>query len=206
MRFAVAVTCCYVAGSVAATTPETCRSGMDSEALATSMTLWEERSLALNRAICSYELDWGHFPPCRETSAGSTFLDDRQLSDTATISQPLNYLEQGLSLERVNRDPFRNDAAFAYVGVLRGPGTDYGWCLISAGPDRVLQIDVRDYRPNSARFATELLHKLYDPTNGTCSSGDLFKSKEVQDFKAYGSSEPGFVQFVSKFYSRKPVE
>lgn len=57
--------------------------------------------------------------------------------------------------------------------------SDKAWILISAGPDKVYDImpqqDFRQPRDSTALWNT-LVNKTYDPTNGTVSSGDIWRS------------------------------
>lgn len=71
-------------------------------------------------------------------------------------------------------DPFSADGkqTFAYYA------TDNGWILFSPGPDRKFDLDWKLYNPAVPQPSPELVPFEYDPTNGTVSSGDIFRVKQ----------------------------
>lgn len=53
-----------------------------------------------------------------------------------------------------------------------------GWILISAGPDRKYDIDpANDFYYEGSDLSPVFIEKIYDPTNGTKSSGDIVRTK-----------------------------
>lgn len=89
----------------------------------------------------------------------------------ATLTTPVAYLTTYLS------DPFAPDkgAVFCYYV----PPQGNGWIVWSAGPDGVYEIDpAADFDPAQDVPSVSLLNKTYDPSNGTESRGDVWRTSK----------------------------
>jgi len=85
------------------------------------------------------------------------------------LTSPIVYVTANLT------DPFSGETrqAFRYSRLDEGRG----WILYSAGPDGVYDIDpAGDLDAGSGDLLTALVDKTFDPTNGTTSRGDIWRS------------------------------
>lgn len=103
------------------------------------------------------------------TAIEAYFTDQQAYPPTAAVlTTPVPYMTS------LFVDPFAQgpDTPIAYHG------TDRGWILYSAGPTKQYQIipqqDYNDRVPTDRNPA--LVHKTYDPTNGTISAGDIWRA------------------------------
>ncbi len=105
-------------------------------------------------ALEAYRTDHNAFPP----------------SLTPFLTTPVAYLQE------IPRDPFSEEGApIQYYAPANG-----GCILNSMGPDRKYDIDLpSEY---SFRPYKSLLYKMYDPRNGTYSSGDIFQMYKFDRF------------------------
>ena len=137
------------------------------------------RSLAA--AIETYFLDSNSYPPATDFPGNSTFRATPgkipvSSFTNAILTTPIAYILNHFP------DPFGNEARsdpFGYY-VVPGPKEDPdqgGWLLFSPGPDAKYDLDWRAYDPAKKQPTLVLLKYTYDPTNGTISSGDIWRSK-----------------------------
>ena len=95
----------------------------------------------------------------------------RGIGSAISITTPISYLTQ------VPDDPFANsDTTFGYYTVTTEKAA--GWSLWSPGPDEKYDLDWKVYDPAVPQPSTDLIPYTYDPTNGTVSSGDIFRVKQ----------------------------
>jgi hypothetical protein len=109
----------------------------------------------LSTAIESYNVDHGTYPPGNRD----------ELRETPNmLTTPVAYIT------RIPEDPFSPESGGKICYYLKG--NDY--LLYAAGPDRVIDIDPEaDFDPQD-RY--KMIDKIYDPTNGTVSKGDIIRT------------------------------
>jgi hypothetical protein len=115
-------------------------------------------------------------------------------SSYMTLTTPMAYITsypvdpftslKGMTFVYWSINPGENDPS----GKITGTETHFGWILVSPGPDGVYDIpaECEVYDPSipqpSARFLTGSNRFggafTYDPTNGTISSGDIWRVKQ----------------------------
>jgi type II secretory pathway pseudopilin PulG len=131
---------------------------------------------ALATAIESYDVDYNHYPLWELRSDFATprptFILPRPEKHTGSLTTPIAYIT------RIFPDPFSADKEewFSYYT------TDNKWIVISAGPDKdydiVPQQDFQQAGDSNALW-NAIVNKTYDPTNGTHSNGDIWRSNVI---------------------------
>ena len=141
------------------------------------------RSLAT--ALDSYYIDCSYYPAWAEyeksangsmPSDSDAFLmpsfrvwaEPREVKTFMMLTTPVAYITQ------FPPDPFADvpGATYCYYS------DNSGWILVSPGPDKQFDIDpFEDYVSTVQQPSSLLLEKLYDPTNGVASRGDIFRVK-----------------------------
>jgi hypothetical protein len=124
---------------------------------------------SLSTALESYIVD-NRMPPPSADGA-------RRCIPVSVLTTPVAYIVG----ESITSDPFMDDEQrHSSHPFLYGAVGD-GYLIVSAGPDKTYDIDPqRDYDPacrgNAASsVCAPLLLKTYDPTNGTISTGDIWR-------------------------------
>lgn len=88
-----------------------------------------------------------------------------------TLTTPIAYITS------LYPDPFAPaGATFGYYSVKKDDAA--GWILISPGPDGKYDLDWKLYDPAVPQPSQALIPFAYDPTNGTVSPGDVFRTKQ----------------------------
>jgi hypothetical protein len=114
-----------------------------------SRTLSDMRSMAT--ALEAWRIDNAQYPP-----------------HLNVLTTPIAYVT------RMMLDPFNVGEPFAYHRETR-PDVE-GWLLVSQGPDEDFDIDpARDYDGSAPQPTPALAARIFDPTNGTISDGDLVR-------------------------------
>jgi thioredoxin-related protein len=94
-----------------------------------------------------------------------------------SLTSPISYITSSMMTDPFSPDEKENPRPFSYYG-----GKKNSWILISPGPDGNYDINPeRDYHGfETTQVGPEdsLLIKAYDPTNGSVSSGDIFRIKQ----------------------------
>ncbi len=131
----------------------------------------DQRSLAT--AIEAYRVDTNRYPMWEMrtdfATQRPTFILPRTDRPVGSITTPIAYITS------IPRDPFSagREEWFSYYT------SDNAWILISAGPDKdydiVPQEDFQQPRDSKALWNI-IVDKTYDPTNGTMSNGDIWRS------------------------------
>ncbi|MDI6782939.1 MAG: zinc-ribbon domain-containing protein [bacterium] len=89
------------------------------------------------------------------------------------LTTPVSYVTS------IPNDPFsfkRNQIYHYYTGIIEEEEKPY-WILTGRGPDRKSDIEVTRYNPQYPDWQEPyLILKSYDPTNGTVSQGDIFRT------------------------------
>jgi type II secretory pathway pseudopilin PulG len=143
----------------------------------------DQRSLAT--ALECYYVDNSCYPSCAAGGEGANcelpadseacqlptfriWSQPWQQKEYSTLTTPVAYITSYFN------DPFSDDPNATYIYYTDGQG----WVLISPGPDGVYDIDpLEDYISTLSQPSPALLEKCYDPSNGTKSSGDIFRVK-----------------------------
>lgn len=138
-----------------------------------SRTLADMRTYAT--ALESYYTDNNHYPPdSRDMGPDNggidfTFWFMPELSLTTPIAYVTSYF----------RDPFWQDGPDRYFqyGSIRS-----GWIIASCGPDKdsVDRGDIKErlHYLQAGPSTPDLIHRMYDSTNGTVSEGDVMRLKQ----------------------------
>ena len=89
-----------------------------------------------------------------------------------TLTTPIAYMTSHF------KDTFaETGATFGYYTTVGDKGTN-GWIVWSPGPNEKYDLDWKVYDPNQKDPLLGLAPFAYDPTNGTVSSGDIFRIKQ----------------------------
>lgn len=130
---------------------------------------------AVATALEAYRVDYSRYPPCGPNLSGEEGLWH--------VSRPVSFIvEQNLTdIYRTTRGGSqrtmygymsRDDDDYAFSGVAN-PRNGQWWMITSNGPDMVLN----DYKTTIDNDSfQEFVDTLYDPTNGTISPGNLYRS------------------------------
>ena len=129
----------------------------------------QEDLLAIRTALEAYHADWNDLPP-----AGGEALP------VARLTTPIPYLQEAPANPFADRRVGRKAKPFAFwvedsgqVDLAEAPK----WYVVSPGPDRRMDLARADLRPAAVEARRpDFVDRLYDPTNGTLSRGDLFVS------------------------------
>ncbi len=148
-------------------------------------------------ALESYSVDHNKYPPTTwNPTNGSWVLEERWKVFPGTLTTPISYVSSNAPLEDIFRRAHNFDTELSYqimylpsVWYLPPYRSDDGtywkqcrryglWVLRSAGPDTYYQnhFDMKgDYDNGGWNLAS------YDPTNGTVSAGDIYRSQKRSD-------------------------
>jgi type II secretion system protein G len=138
------------------------------------------RSLAT--AIESYGVDVGRYPYGQSLAVPTPYQKLRQLTTPVAYitSIPQDPFYQGGGLfsilypnERADTYLYNTGVAEFGNGVAQTPELFQKWSLTGTGPDGQLQFAYYAFSPSFIRDKRYLIW-VYDPTNGTVSSGDIF--------------------------------
>jgi type II secretory pathway pseudopilin PulG len=141
-----------------------------------SRTRADMRSMAT--AIESYFVDYNAYPmstigsAADSASSASPLLDSMPtLSVNQSLSTPIAYITCHFPDVFIDQDP--GLSTFSYYSDRRG------WILVSPGPDRDFDLNpLGVYTSDVPQPSPELLQFAFDPTNGTISSGDIFRVRQ----------------------------
>lgn len=150
----------------------------------------DQRTMTI--ALETYYLDLNNYPAWslrREENANGGLQDKKgelaliptfripNGSNLATLTTPIGYLPCYWA------DPYAplKGATYGYWNDGTKDTTATGYIIWSAGPDRVYDLTIDNiaqaYNPQSAAISPLLLNCTYDPSNGTGSRGDLYRTK-----------------------------
>lgn len=146
-----------------------------------SRTRADMRSMAT--AIESYYVDWNRYPAWSDDPGSNirgpeldgerrpSFMASSPEGHARGITTPIAYLT------RYPEDVFTQDERpFAYLALKWQDGRDT-WLVYSPGPDQDYDIDHGSLLEKSGAISQEwLLPHSYDPTNGTVSRGDVWRT------------------------------
>lgn len=125
------------------------------------------RSLATG--IESYFVDNNAYPASSTDGFRKTLPGEKKVSSFASpaLTTPIGYLTNLLP------DPFVTEGrTYGYYS------DKAGWILFSPGPDGKFDLDWKIYDSSVPQPSPDLLKYVYDPTNGTISSGDIIRVKQ----------------------------
>lgn len=103
------------------------------------------------------------------TALEAWYIDNRQYPPHLNVlTTPIAYITE------IPLDPFNVGEPLAYHREAR-PGVE-GWLLVSRGPDGDSDVDpARDYDGSAPQPTPALAMRMFDPTNGTISDGDVVR-------------------------------
>jgi type II secretory pathway pseudopilin PulG len=119
-------------------------------------------------ALESYYVDNNAYPQPNYTLHGNSILPH-------ILTTPIAYITQ------IPGDPFSADKKEPYwyytgIAIIEEQERPF-WILTGSGPDQKRDIDVTKYNPQYPDWhESYLILKSYDPTNGTTSLGDVFRT------------------------------
>lgn len=144
---------------------------------------------ALTTAVESYHVDNNRYPPRAKYPLGSGQLGladlNTRLEDMRALTTPISYItslpvdifEQRVESNRRVLDYYSADLVTHIAGTVRGQVTgaqtsEFGWAIVSVGPDGVLgQTGQQGNYPVRSTYTH--FNQEYDPTNGTISVGNI---------------------------------
>lgn len=115
---------------------------------------------AIASSLEAYRAEHHAYPPMKRLQSGPE------------AQGPATVLPDGFVVETMV-DPFSGKSELPYYYFL---GSD-GWMVISAGPDKEYQIVPESMYAYGSEMSPTLVELTYDPTNGTTSRGDIWRSK-----------------------------
>lgn len=154
-----------------------------------SKTKVDMRSLSL--AIEAHAVDNNHYP----IGYPGPSLEMLIKWGTQSLSTPIAYVQDSYPLDpfMISKDDriwtgsggsyyimSRRDTSYQYFNL-----GDKGWLLSSLGPDKdsdIPPIFVHDNQNDYLHSINNINSQFYDPTNGTTSSGDIFKGRMLSEF------------------------
>lgn len=123
-------------------------------------------------ALETYFIDYNAYPDWEYKSY--KYLKVPTFKNTS-LTTPIGYLQ----LMPTDTFSFDESYWYSYYSVNDKENKVFGFIIISPGPDRDYDIDpVKEYNPKDPESIKKLIEKKYDETNGTISSGDLFRIKK----------------------------
>lgn len=139
----------------------------------------DHRTLATG--LEAYMVDWGSYV---DDSDESLFYQNQPQRGLVRLTTPISYITacyHDVFPDQQSQNPRHNEGYYSL-----GSGADHpngwpvsdtknivqAWLLISSGPDRVDSTDGNDSWPWGGS-STNL--RVYDPTNGTISTGDIYR-------------------------------
>ena len=126
----------------------------------------------VDTALETYFIDYNAYPDWEYKSY--KHLKVPTFKNTS-LTTPIGYLQ----LMPTDTFSFDESYWYSYYSVNDKEKKICGFIIISPGPDRDYDIDpVKDYHPEDTESVKMLINKRYDSTNGTISSGDLFRVKK----------------------------
>ena len=134
----------------------------------------DERKISF--ALETYSADHADFPPERPLADFASRRSIESAGGTRLFSiapGPVAEVAAGLT------DPFApGHPPFAYFRYPATASTPAGWILFSTGPDRKYELTRADYTPGTPPTLA-IIAKTYDPTNGTTSTGDVWRINDA---------------------------
>ena len=143
----------------------------------------------------SYMVDHNHYPPVTDIVNGTWSAAERWKIYPGTLTTPIAYLSSNAPLEDVFRlaHSFNSKLAyqimylptFYYSDEYSGAASIYPyqynmygmWVIRSAGPDTFYQNMPGDRGDYGTGASGQWNRASYDPTNGTVSAGDIYRSQ-----------------------------
>lgn len=128
----------------------------------------------LQTAMESYAVDYNCYPP---DTLGTSWVRDYLVF--INLTTPIAYLSSVPADSPFDRDVSDGRGNYAYWGnaATLSAGLQVFYHIISSGPDRDSDLGGTNLIPEAVvRGVPPFLDALYDPTNGTISSGDLHVS------------------------------
>lgn len=120
-------------------------------------------------ALESYFIDWSTYPTPDYAAQGKPIIPQ-------ILTAPIDITSGKPYLYRIPNDRFSAKGNQPYRYFSGWTETNGFWILASNGPDKKIDLDVRTYNRADPTWLDKFgIPNQYDPTNGTISSGDIWR-------------------------------